>query len=645
PPKGATLIPSISAFPGQPRTGALCSANHREAKQDYLQRGYSSFEATEEPEEAGKKEKVMEDSQPSRSAWECFKRAGEVYFPRPHSYTEKRRPVPWRQAFPPSLGQMYSPVVAMDIAKVDATEADSKVSPKTDSKSDEEYEMSTVEHLDSEKHPPPYVQSTPTGGVRRVIPPALVAAMSLERRAEAEKALVRKIDIRLMPMIVLMYIMNYLDRNNIAAARLGALEEDLNLRDNEYATCISILFVGYVLMQIPSNLYLNKIGKPAIFLPSCMVVWGVISTATAACHNFGGLVACRFMLGFVEAAYFPGCLYYLSCWYTRAELGFRYSILYSGALISGAFSGLLAAGIVGNMDHLHGLRSWRWLFIIEGTITIGIAAAAFFILPNFPRTTTWLSEEERQLAAWRMEEDIGEDDWINSESQSFLNGIKLALIDIKTWILLVILFGIVSSGSVTSFFPSVVGSLNFTNVQTLLLTVPPYVLCVITTYINAWHADRTGERFYHIVLPLSVAVIAFILAAATTSTAPRYVAMMLMIPGLYCGYTVALGWISNTLPRPAAKRAAAIAFINCISNVASIYTSYMYIKPKFTIAMIVNCITAAMSILTAAGLRFMLIRLNKQMDAAEAAIVEEGEEVDQHGIPINAAKSGFRYKY
>lgn len=188
-------------------------------------------------------------------------------------------------------------------------------------------------------------------------------------------------------------------------------------------------------MQIPSNLYLNKIGKPAIFLPSCMVVWGVISTATAACHSFGGLVACRFMLGFVEAAYFPGCLYYLSCWYTRAELGFRYSILYSGALISGAFSGLLAAGIVGNMDHLHGLRSWRWLFIIEGTITIGIAAAAFFILPNFPRTTMWLSEEERQLAAWRMEEDIGEDDWVDSESQSFLNGIKLAVIDIKTWIL------------------------------------------------------------------------------------------------------------------------------------------------------------------------------------------------------------------
>lgn len=96
--------------------------------------------------------------------------------------------------------------------------------------------MGAVEHLDSDKQLPPYVQATPTEGVRRAIaPPALVAAMSPERRAEAEKALVRKIDIRLMPMIVLMYIMNYLDRNNIAAARLGALEEDLNLQGNEYA--------------------------------------------------------------------------------------------------------------------------------------------------------------------------------------------------------------------------------------------------------------------------------------------------------------------------------------------------------------------------------------------------------------------------
>lgn len=96
----------------------------------------------------------------------------------------------------------------------------------------------------------------------------------------------------------------------------------------------------------------------------------------------------------------PGCLYYLSCWYTRKELGFRTAVLYSGALISGAFSGLIAAGVTSGMDGARGYRAWRWLFIIEGSVTVVVALACIFVLPNFPRTTPWLTEEERSLAVW-----------------------------------------------------------------------------------------------------------------------------------------------------------------------------------------------------------------------------------------------------
>lgn len=110
-------------------------------------------------------------------------------------------------------------------------------------------------------------------------------------------------------------------------------------------------------------------------------------------------------------------------------------MLYSGALISGAFSGLISAGITGNMDGAHGIAAWRWLFIIEGAATIGIAFVAFFILPNFPRTTSWLTEEEKALAVWRLEEDIGEDDWIDSQHQTFWHGAKLAFTDAKTYVL------------------------------------------------------------------------------------------------------------------------------------------------------------------------------------------------------------------
>jgi MFS family permease len=241
-------------------------------------------------------------------------------------------------------------------------------------------------------------------------------------------------------------------------------------------------------------------------------------------------------------------------------------LLYSGSLISGAFAGLIAAGITGGLDGSLGLRAWRWLFIILGAITVVVAFCCIFILPDMPKTTKWLTPEQRELASWRLEEDIGQDDWTGSRDQTFFSGFTLAIKDIKVWIMMLLLFCIVFAGSVTNFFPSVVQTLGYNRVNSLLLTAPPYVLGVITCGINAWHSDRTGEKYLHVVLPLIVGVVSFIIAATTTATAPRYVAMMLMIPGVYTGYVVALGWISSTIPRPPAKRAAALALINAVSN-------------------------------------------------------------------------------
>ncbi|KAI9741769.1 MAG: hypothetical protein M1834_000155 [Cirrosporium novae-zelandiae] len=478
--------------------------------------------------------------------------------------------------------------------------------------------------------------------VRTLEAPPLVRLMTESQRQHCEKRLVRKIDFRLLPMIVLMYIMNYLDRNNIAAARLAGLEDDLHLSSTEYQTCVSILFVGYVIMQIPSNLFLNKIGMPALYLPTVMIIWGVISAATGGCQSYAGLVVIRFMLGFIEAAYFPGCLFFLSSWYTRKELGLRTAILYSGSLLSGAFSGLITAGITDGMNGVRGLLAWRWLFILEGSITVVIAFSAYFILPNFPRTTAWLSEEERELAVWRLQEDIGQDDWTGSEAQSFFQGLRLAVLDIKTWMLMIITFCIVASASVTNFFPTVVETLGYNKIITLLLTAPPYILAFLTVGFTAWHADRSGERYFHIILPLYISVASFILAACTTSLAPRYVAMMLMVPSVYPAYVITLTWISNCLPRPPAKRASAIAIINAVSNCSSIYASYMYptsAGPRYITAMSVNCATAFVAIVFATVLRFMLMRLNRKLDRGEpveGAVVNVGGEEE-------ATRRGFRF--
>jgi MFS family permease len=205
-------------------------------------------------------------------------------------------------------------------------------------------------------------------------------------RGPLEKKLLRKIDTRLMPLLMLIYVLNYLDRNNIATARLGTLEEDLGLVGTQYNTVISLFFVGYILTQIPTNMILDKV-RPSLFLPAVMCAWGVVSTCTAAVHNYQGLVALRFVLGFVEAPFFPGALFLLSSWYTKKELAARISVLYAAGQMAGAFGGLLGSAIMAGMVDVGGLPAWRWLFLIEGVIVFPVAGLAMWILPNYPEVS------------------------------------------------------------------------------------------------------------------------------------------------------------------------------------------------------------------------------------------------------------------
>lgn len=209
---------------------------------------------------------------------------------------------------------------------------------------------------------------------------APIAQLNEEER-RLEKKLVRKIDLVIMPMILLVYLLNWIDRyvpwvsassgadirsNNYASARLAGLEDDLELTLTQYQTGLSILFVGYILGQIPSNLMLNWCGRPSWYLGFFTIAWGAVSALTALVQSFAGIVVCRFILGFVEAPFFPGVLFYLSKWYTKKELNLRMSIFYSGALLAGAFGNLIAAGILDGLGGKRGMSAWRWLYIIEG---------------------------------------------------------------------------------------------------------------------------------------------------------------------------------------------------------------------------------------------------------------------------------------
>ena len=184
-------------------------------------------------------------------------------------------------------------------------------------------------------------------------------------REQMARKLLYKVDIHLLPFLIIMYLLNYLDRSNLAQARQGTLEEDLNMKGNDYSLAISILFVGYLLMQLPSKLLITR-ARPSLYLGTAMTIWGVVSTCNSAVHSFSSLVVVRFFLGFVEAPFFPGAVFLMSSWYTRAELTRRVSWLYSGNALAQMFGGLISAAILGNLNGNMGIAGWRWLFIIVG---------------------------------------------------------------------------------------------------------------------------------------------------------------------------------------------------------------------------------------------------------------------------------------
>lgn len=274
----------------------------------------------------------------------------------------------------------------------------------------------------------------------------------ITNRAAVEASLKRKLDLRC-SLFVLIYIMNYLDRNNIGAARLKGLQDDLSLNDTEYATCLSILYVGYILMQVPSNMVINRIARPSWYISAVMVVWGLISTLTGITTNFGGMVATRFLLGFVEAAFLPGALLILSKWYTKRELALRNAILFCGNLISNAFSALIGAGVLSNMQGVMGHAAWRWLFWIEGAVTIAVAISAGFILPDLPTNTRGFTPEELEVAQLRMTEDVGLEDK-DAAGMGAFDGLVMVVKDVKVYVMMVVFMAYTLGLSFNAFFVS-----------------------------------------------------------------------------------------------------------------------------------------------------------------------------------------------
>ncbi|UZJ53730.1 hypothetical protein CBS101457_003050 [Exobasidium rhododendri] len=390
--------------------------------------------------------------------------------------------------------------------------------------------MSTFKQQeDNEKYSMPVVQHGVTDDVSATS--LRDAPGRIEADEAEEKALLRKIDMRLIPSVFIMYLLSYLDRSNIGNAYTAGMKEDLNMTSQAYSIVLLVFFISYVLAEAPSNMILTR-ARPSILLPSMMFVWGGLSMCFAAAKSWQAIAGLRFLLGIVEASFAPGVLFLLSSWYKKGELGRRYSLYYSAVAISGIFGGLIAGGLLKTLDGHSGLRGWRWLFIVEGAATCAVSLIAFFTLPDYPSNTRWLTPRERQLASQRLADDsLGSAQ--SGEKESHTVALKMALSDWRTWAFVLTYMSTTGSQTIQYFIPSLVKSMGYTGFEIQYYTAPIYVCALVAILAFCFSSDYFKERSYHLAVASALAIVCFAAIIGVTNHTGRYVLLCFGVAGVY----------------------------------------------------------------------------------------------------------------
>nr|QFR37170.1 MFS transporter [Cyberlindnera americana] len=396
-----------------------------------------------------------------------------------------------------------------------------------------------------------------------------------------ESKVLRKIDIRLLPLVSLLYLLSNLDRGNIGNAYIEGLAEDLKLEGNQFNWCLTIFFLTYSACEIPSNYLLKLIGKQSVFIPTIMVLFGLTMTFMGLVKNFAGLFSLRFLLGVFEAGLYPGVSYGLTMYYAKKEMQSRQAIFYCASSVAGAFSGILAFAIA-KMDGVGGYAGWRWIFILEGILTILVAVSAFFLLPDYPDTAKFLTPREQQFVIWRLQVDNNYKN-VNEKIHLFEGSmrakpdftkfteeddvpLKVAFLSVfkdpAIYGHILVYWGIICPMYALSLFgPSVIYALGYTRGTAQLMTVPVYVLAAISAVIQAFIVDKVGNRSFFVLGDLLLVIIGFTMALVGQLKSINgliYAALYIAGSGLVSLFPGIISWVAINFANPR-KRAIAMA--------------------------------------------------------------------------------------
>ncbi|CBF79229.1 hypothetical protein AN7027.2 [Aspergillus nidulans FGSC A4] len=343
-----------------------------------------------------------------------------------------------------------------------------------------------------------------------------------------EKALIWKQDLHIIPLSAAIYLLCYLDRSNIGNAKImnsetgNDLLTETNMSSYEYTIALMVFLIAYALFEVPSNYFLKKL-KPSRWIAFLMLSWGAVTMGLGGAHNYAQVTGLRFLLGVLEAGLFPGLVYFLTFWYRTSERSMRVALILASATLAGAFGGAIAYG-VGHMNQAQGLSAWRWLFIIEGAPSLASAFLVWFILPDYPESASWLSEEEKALAAQRLAVEGSKG---GAKAMTWQDA-KEILLDWRLYAHYVVYFGISAPFSSLSLFtPAITSGLGYTSLNAQLMTVPPWAVAYVVTTAVAWSADHFN-RYPRISLH-------------------RYGCLIVATSGSFACIPPLLGWLSSNI--------------------------------------------------------------------------------------------------
>ncbi|EPS35334.1 hypothetical protein H072_11281 [Dactylellina haptotyla CBS 200.50] len=443
------------------------------------------------------------------------------------------------------------------------------------------------------------------------------SAPSFEIDPEEERKLVRKIDLIILPTMWLMYLLSYMDRTNIGNAKIAGMEQDLKLTSGEYSIALVVFFIGYVLCEVPSNMILSRVN-PSAYIPFMMFLWGIVTICMAFIKTYHHLVGLRVVVGVLEASFAPGIMMLLSSWYKKSEQSKRFAVYISAAILSGAFGGLLAGAITQGLEGAHGIRGWRWLFIVEGACTSGWAIVAYFILPNFPATSqNKFTAREIELAIARLATENVTARGADDKGMGHRKALKAAF---KSWEIYPLTIGymaIVGSSTLSYFYPTLVKGLGYTSHMAQYMTVPIYAVAFVVNLANGFVADKYN-RYRGLIIAgwLILALVTSAIVVGVYNFTARYVLLVIMAAGLWTANGCGLSYGGSTFGsmEPEA-RAIALAFMNGMGNLASIYGAYLYPSsdaPKYIMGFSVTTAMCFTGVVAYASAHFLMLRKAKQ---------------------------------